>query len=70
MATIMEEMESQIEREKQEKMQKKELEARMKAYEDVATIRRWVKFWSILAVISIIFWLIAFTGSLAMTMPS
>ena len=70
MATIMEEMNSQVEREKQEKRNKIELEARMKAYEDIATIRKWVKFWSILAVISIIIWLIAFIGSLAMTMPS
>ncbi len=60
MATIMEEMESQIEREKQEKMQKKELEARMKAYENIASIKRWIVFWSILGVIllaiSIIAW--------------
>lgn len=60
MATIMEEMESQIEREKQEKMQKKELEARMKAYENIASIKKWIVFWSILGVIflaiSIIAW--------------
>ena len=58
MATIMEEMNSQVEREKQEKRNKIELEARMKAYEDITIIRRWIKFWSILTIISIIFWII------------
>lgn len=58
MATIQEEMNSQVEREKQEKRSKIELEARMKAYEDITIIRRWIKFWSILTIISIIFWII------------
>jgi hypothetical protein len=60
MATIMEEMESQIEREKQEKRNKIELEARMKAYENIASIKKWIVFWSILGVIflaiSVIAW--------------
>lgn len=60
MATIMEEMESQIEREKQEKRKKIELEARMKAYENIASIKKWIVFWSILGVIflaiSVIAW--------------
>lgn len=54
MATIMEEMESQIEREKQEKRNKMEFEARMKAYEDIASIKKWVKFFGILTVIALI----------------
>jgi hypothetical protein len=58
MATIQDEMNSQVEREKQEKRSKIELEARMKAYEDITIIRRWIKFWSILTIISIIFWII------------
>ena len=58
MATIQDEMESQIEREKREKKIQKELKARMNAYEDITIIRRWIKFWSILAIISIIFWII------------
>lgn len=60
MATIMEEMNSQIEREKQEKRNKLELEARMKAYENIASIKKWIVFWSILGVIflaiSVIAW--------------
>lgn len=60
MATITDEMNSQVEREKQEKMQKKELEARMKAYENIASIKKWIVFWSILGVIflaiSVIAW--------------
>jgi hypothetical protein len=60
MATIMEEMESQIEREKQEKRNKIELKARMKAYENIASIKKWIVFWSILGVIflaiSVIAW--------------
>lgn len=70
MATIMEEMESQIEREKQEKRKKIELESRMNAYNDIAIIRRWIKFWSIITIIGLIFWIIAMIGSLAMTMPA
>lgn len=60
MATIMEEMNSQVEREKQEKRNKIELEARMKAYENIASIKKWIVFWSILGVIflaiSVIAW--------------
>jgi hypothetical protein len=60
MATIQEEMEAQIEREKQEKRNKLELEARMKAYENIASIKKWIVFWSILGVIflaiSVIAW--------------
>ena len=54
MATIQEEMEAQIEREKQEKRNKMELEARMKAYEDIASIKKWVKFFGILTVIAMV----------------
>lgn len=54
MATITEEMNSQIEREKQEKRNKLELEARMKAYEDIASIKKWVKFFGILTVIALV----------------
>ena len=63
MATIMEEMESQIEREKQEKRNKIELEARMKAYENIASIKRWVVFWSILGAILLAFSIIAWFDS-------
>jgi hypothetical protein len=60
MATITEEMNSQVEREKQEKRNKIELEARMKAYENIASIKKWIVFWSILGVIflaiSVIAW--------------
>ena len=54
MATIQEEMEAQIEREKQEKRNKLELEARMKAYKDIESIRKWVKFFGIITVIGMI----------------
>lgn len=54
MATIQEEMEAQIEREKQEKRNKIELESRMKAYEDIASIKKWVKFFGILTVIALV----------------
>lgn len=54
MATIQEEMEAQIEREKREKRNKLELEARMKAYKDIESIRKWVKFFGIITVIGMI----------------
>jgi hypothetical protein len=63
MATIMEEMESQIEREKQEKRNKIELEARMKAYENIASIKKWIVFWSILGVIFLAISVIAWFNS-------
>lgn len=54
MATITEEMNSQAEREKQEKRNKIELEARMKAYKDIESIRKWVKFFGIITIIGMI----------------
>lgn len=54
MATITEEMNSQVEREKQEKRNKIELEARMKAYKDIESIRKWVKFFGIITIIGMI----------------
>lgn len=66
MATIEEEMKAQKERENQERRIKIELDARMETYQNIATIKRWVVFWSILAVISLIIFIIATIGSLAM----
>lgn len=54
MATITEEMNSQVEMEKQEKRNKIELEARMKAYKDIESIRKWVKFFGIITIIGMI----------------
>lgn len=54
MATIEEEMKEQIAKEKYEKMKVQELEARMKMYQDIASIKGWVKFFGILAIIGII----------------
>lgn len=63
MATIMEEINSQVEREKQEKRNKIELEARMKAYENITSIKRWIVFWSILGVILLVISVIAWFDS-------
>lgn len=54
MATIEEQMKEQAAKEKREKMQKMELEMRFKAYEDIHAIKRWVKFFGILAVIGLV----------------
>lgn len=54
MATIGEEMQNQLEQEKREKRMEKELFARMKAYEDIAAIKRWVIFFGILTIIGML----------------
>jgi hypothetical protein len=54
MATIEEEMKAQIAKEKFEKMQKIELEVRMQAYKNIESIKKWVKFFGILAVIGLV----------------
>ena len=67
MATIEEEMKAWEEKEKQQEMLKKELSARMNAYKDIAIIRRWIKFWSLITIIIFIIALLQMCGSMMIT---
>lgn len=59
MATITEEQNAQIAKIKRLEEELRERDARMEAYQNIKSIKRWVKFFGILAVIGLI---LAFLG--------